>query len=74
MPAEKASAEAALEQAQVELDKTVVHAGVDGRVEQFALQVGDIVNPLMRPAGILIPMVPARQFCRLASGRSRRRS
>jgi multidrug resistance efflux pump len=55
LPAEKASAEAALSQAQVELDKTVVRAGVDGRVEQFALRVGDIVNPLMRPAGVLIP-------------------
>jgi multidrug resistance efflux pump len=55
LPAEKASAEAALAQAQVELDKTVVRAGVDGRVEQFALRAGDIVNPLMRPAGVLIP-------------------
>ena len=55
LPAEKASAEAALAQAQVELDKTVVYAGVDGRVEQFVLRVGDVVNPLMRPAGILIP-------------------
>ena len=55
LPAQKASAEAALDQAQVELDKTVVRAGVSGRVEQFALRVGDIVNPLMRPAGILIP-------------------
>jgi len=55
LPAEKASAEAALAQAQVELDKTVVRAGVDGRVEQFLLRPGDIVNPLMRPAGVLIP-------------------
>jgi multidrug resistance efflux pump len=55
LPAEKASAEAALAQAQVELDKTVIYAGVTGRVEQFTLRVGDIVNPLMRPAGILIP-------------------
>jgi multidrug resistance efflux pump len=55
LPAEKASAEAALAQAQVELDKTVVRAGVDGRVEQFFLRPGDIVNPLMRPAGVLIP-------------------
>ncbi len=55
LPARKASAEAALDQAQVELDKTVVYAGVDGSVEQFALRVGDIVNPLMRPAGILGP-------------------
>src|SRR5258708_7220761 len=55
LPAEKESAEAALAQAQVELDKTVVRAGVDGRVEQFFLRPGDIVNPLMRPAGVLIP-------------------
>jgi multidrug resistance efflux pump len=55
LPAEKASAEAALNQAQVDLDKTVVRAGVSGRVEQFFLRVGDIVNPLMRPAGVLIP-------------------
>jgi multidrug resistance efflux pump len=55
LPAEKASAEAALAQAQVEYDKTFVRAGLDGRVEQFFLRVGDIVNPLMRPAGILIP-------------------
>ena len=55
LPAQKASAEAALEQAEVELKKTVIRAGVDGRVEQFALRVGDIVNPLMRPAGILVP-------------------
>jgi multidrug resistance efflux pump len=55
LPAEKASAQAALEQAQVDLDKTIVRAGVAGRVEQFFLRVGDIVNPLMRPAGILIP-------------------
>jgi len=55
LPAEKASAEAALNQAQVDLDKTIIRAGVSGRVEQFVLRVGDIVNPLMRPAGILIP-------------------
>jgi multidrug resistance efflux pump len=30
-------------------------SGVDGRVEQFLLRVGDLVNPLMRPAGVLIP-------------------
>jgi multidrug resistance efflux pump len=55
LPAERASAEAALAQAQVDLDKTVVYAGVSGRVEQFILRVGDVVNPLMRPAGILVP-------------------
>ena len=55
LPAQKASAEAALAAAEVELKKTVVRAGVDGRVEQFTLRVGDIVNPFMRPAGVLIP-------------------
>ena len=55
IPAQKASAEAALAQAQVDLDKTVIRAGVSGRVEQFTLRVGDVVNPLMRPAGVLIP-------------------
>jgi multidrug resistance efflux pump len=55
LPAEKASAEAALDQAQVEYDKTFIRAGVDGRVEQFVLRPGDVVNPLMRPAGVLIP-------------------
>ena len=39
----------------MELKKTVVRAGVSGRIEQFALRPGDIVNPLMRPAGVLIP-------------------
>ena len=55
LPAEKASAEAALAEAQVDLDKTTVRAGVDGRVEQFTLRPGDVVNPVMRSAGILIP-------------------
>jgi len=55
LPASKASAEAELAQAEVELDKTTITAGVDGRVEQFFLRPGDIVNPLMRPAGVLIP-------------------
>jgi multidrug resistance efflux pump len=55
LPASKSSAEAELAQAQVELDKTVIRAGVDGRVEQFALRPGDVVSPVMRPAGILIP-------------------
>jgi multidrug resistance efflux pump len=55
LPAQKASAEGALAQAQAELNKTVVRAGVSGRVEQFALRVGDIVTPIMRAAGVLIP-------------------
>ncbi|RWQ51727.1 biotin/lipoyl-binding protein [Mesorhizobium sp.] len=61
LPAQKASAEAALAQAQVELDKTVVYAGVDGTLEQFALRKGDIVNPIMRPAGVLVPAEAGRR-------------
>ncbi len=60
LPAQRDSAEAALVQAQVALEKTTVYAGVSGRVEQFILKVGDIVNPLMRPAGILIPSEAGR--------------
>lgn len=55
LPAQKASAEAQLAQAQVELDKMTVRAGIDGTLEQFTLRKGDIVNPLMRPAGVLVP-------------------
>lgn len=61
LPAEKASAEAALAQAEVELAKTVVRAGVAGHIEQFALQIGDLVNPFMRPAGVLIPATAGRK-------------
>jgi multidrug resistance efflux pump len=55
LPAERASAEAALAQAEVELSKTVVRAGFNGHVEQFTLRPGDVVNPFMRPAGAIIP-------------------
>ncbi|AWM85484.1 HlyD family secretion protein [Microvirga sp. 17 mud 1-3] len=55
LPAQKASADAELAQAEVDLSKTIVRAGVTGRVEQFTLRVGDVVNPLMRPAGVLVP-------------------
>ena len=55
LPSQLESAKRALEQAEVELGKTVVYAGVDGTVSQFFLQRGDYVNPILRPAGILIP-------------------
>jgi multidrug resistance efflux pump len=60
LPAQKASAEAAMDEAQVALDKTLIRAGVNGRLEQFTLRPGDLVNPLMRPAGILIPTEAGR--------------
>ena len=56
LPAQKQSAEAALHQAQAELDKLLVTAGVTGEVDQFQLRVGDVVNPILRPAGILVPV------------------
>ncbi|WP_425085085.1 HlyD family secretion protein [Ruegeria profundi] len=55
IPAQLASANAQLDAALTELDKTVISAGVTGRIEQFGLQVGDYVSPLLRPAGILVP-------------------
>lgn len=55
LPAQKESAKAALDQAQVDLDKTVIYSSVDGRVEQFVLKPGDFVSSIMRPAGIIIP-------------------
>lgn len=55
LPAQKASAEAALAQAQVDLDKTIIRAGVSGTVQQFTLRPGDVVNPMLRAAGVLVP-------------------
>lgn len=57
LPAQKASAQAGLAAAKVELDKMTVRAGTDGRVDQFVLRVGDIIQPapFTRAAGILIP-------------------
>lgn len=68
LPAQKASAEAAAAEAQVELDKTVIRAGVAGRVEQFTLRVGDVVNPMMRPAGLLIPQGAGRRVLQAGFG------
>jgi multidrug resistance efflux pump len=65
LPAAKASAEAALAEAEVALAKTLVVAGTDGIVQQFALRPGDVVNPMLRPAGIL---VPDRHVTGLAAG------
>lgn len=55
LPAQKASAEAELAEAQVQLEKTIVRAGVSGTVQQFTLRAGEVVSPLLRPAGILVP-------------------
>ena len=68
LPAQRASAEAAMEEAEAALAKTVVRAGVTGRVEQFLLQEGDVVNPLLRPAGVLVPEGRGLRRVGLAAG------
>lgn len=55
LPARRETAEAALEEAEAALAKTVVYARVDGILQQFAVQPGDVVNPVLRSAGILVP-------------------
>ena len=55
LPAQKASAEAALLEAEADLKKTLIVAGTGGIVQQFALRPGDVVNPMLRPAGVLVP-------------------
>ena len=54
----------------MELEKTIIRAGVAGRVEQFALRVGDVVNPLMRPAGVLIPEGAGRRSLQAGFGQT----
>jgi len=55
LPAQRASAMATLAQAEIEIRKATVYAGTDGSVKQFKLKPGDIVNPILRPAGVLVP-------------------
>ena len=55
LPAQRASAVAALAQATTEIEKATVVAGTDGNLQQFKLKPGDLVNPILRPAGILVP-------------------
>lgn len=55
LPARLITAQTELAQAQVALDRTLVVAGTDGIIQQFALRPGDMVNPMLRPAGILVP-------------------
>jgi multidrug resistance efflux pump len=55
LPAKKASAVEVLNSAMVEQGKRTVYAHIDGELQQFYLQPGDFVNPLIRPAGIIVP-------------------
>jgi multidrug resistance efflux pump len=66
LPAQRESALSALKKARSELEKTLIQAGISGRVQQFALQVGEFVNPFFRPAGILVPT--AKEHRRFQAG------
>ncbi|NBC12783.1 MAG: biotin/lipoyl-binding protein, partial [Gammaproteobacteria bacterium] len=55
LPAQRQTAVAALQEAEVELGKTLMVAGTDGVVQQFTLRPGDLVNAMLRPAGVLVP-------------------
>jgi multidrug resistance efflux pump len=55
IPAQIATAQSELERAQVLLERTLITASTDGVLQQFAVRPGDILNPMLRPAGILVP-------------------
>ena len=55
LPAERERAKAELAQAETEIDNATVFTAFDGTVKQFVLRPGDIVSPILRPAGILVP-------------------
>lgn len=68
LPAQKATAEAALRQAEIEIEKATVRAGVAGRVEQFTLRPGDYISPILRSADILIPSEAGRRSVQAGFG------
>jgi multidrug resistance efflux pump len=55
LPAQLAAAEASVNEAQVLLDRRTVTASIDGTLTQFTLRPGDLLNPMVRTAGLLIP-------------------
>ena len=57
IPTQRDSARAMLNEAETEIAKSTVYAEVDGTMKQFLLKAGDIVNPILRPAGVLVPTV-----------------
>lgn len=61
IPAERAIAVSELTRAESILAKKTVYADVSGTLEQFLLQPGDIVSPVLRPAGVLVPLDVAHE-------------
>lgn len=62
LPAQQAAAEAGVAEAQVLLDHRTVVASIDGTLTQFTLRPGDILNPMIRSAGVLIPKNAGRGY------------
>jgi multidrug resistance efflux pump len=62
LPAQQAAAEASVAEAQVLLDHRTVMASISGRLTQFTLRPGDVLNPNFRTAGVLIPKDAGRGY------------
>jgi multidrug resistance efflux pump len=62
LPAQKAAAEASVAETQVLLDHRTIVASIDGTLTQFTLRPGDILNPMIRTAGVLIPKNAGRGY------------
>src|SRR5437868_6806950 len=60
--------QAAMAKTKIDSDKTSVLAGVDSSVERFLVRTGDVVNQLMRPAGMLLPESTARSVMQASFG------
>jgi len=55
LPAKRVAAIENLDKAKVEKGKRTLYAHVEGELQQFALQPGDFINPMIRSAGIIVP-------------------
>ncbi|WP_371224169.1 HlyD family secretion protein [Roseovarius sp. 2305UL8-3] len=69
LPAQRKAAEAAVDAAKVELDKTEVKTFSDGVVTQLALSVGSPASSfILSPAMVIIPKRPEGQPLRITAG------
>jgi multidrug resistance efflux pump len=55
LPAKRASAIEALDKTIIDKGKRTLYAHIEGELQQFALQPGDFINPMIRSAGIIVP-------------------
>jgi multidrug resistance efflux pump len=55
LPAQRDSAIEELDKAKIEKGKRTLYAHIEGELQQFALQPGDFINPMIRAAGIIVP-------------------